>query len=184
MIIAVVGGDASSGPSPAALEQGEAVGAELARRGATLICGGRGGVMEAACRGASEAGGLTIGVLPGRDRADMNRYVQIPIVTGMSEARNAIIVLSADAVIAIDGEYGTLSEVALALANRKPVAGIGTWNLSKDGGDEPPIHRTTDAADAVRWAMDAVESLDRQIPPALKRRVGSAGTAPSTELQG
>ena len=182
MIIAVVGGDASSGPSSTALTQAEAVGAEIARRGALLICGGRGGVMEAACRGAGEAGGITIGVLPGRDRAEMNPYVQIPIVTGMSEARNAIIALSADAVIAIDGEYGTLSEIALALAHGRPVAGIGTWSLSKDGA-EAPIYRTEDPVDAVRWAIAEVESRDRQMPPALRRRIGSKTGEHAAQVQ-
>jgi uncharacterized protein (TIGR00725 family) len=170
MIIAVVGGDASSGPSTEALSQAEAAGAEIARRGAMLICGGRDGVMEAACRGASEASGLTIGVLPESNRADMNRHVQIPIVTGMGEARNAIIALTADAVIAIDGEYGTLTEIAHALRNGKPVAGIGTWHLSRDGSGDAPIYRTEDPADAVRWAIEAVESTDKHTPPPLRSR--------------
>jgi uncharacterized protein (TIGR00725 family) len=161
MIIAVVGGDASSQPSEPALAQAEAVGAEIARRGCVLICGGRGGVMEAACRGASEAGGTTVGILPGRDRGDMNRYVQIPIVTGVGEARNAIIVLSADAVIAIDGEYGTLSEIALALNNGKPVVGMSTWALSKDGVEDASIYRTDDAAVAVQYAIDAASVGDK-----------------------
>ncbi|MBI4570603.1 MAG: LOG family protein, partial [Chloroflexi bacterium] len=100
MMIAVIGGDNAP---PSALPQAEAVGRELARRGHVLICGGRGGVMEAACRGAREAGGHTIGVLPGPDRGDMNRYVEFPIVTNLGYARNAVVVLSADAVIAVDG---------------------------------------------------------------------------------
>ena len=109
--------------------------------------------MEAACRGASEAGGVTIGIMPGRDRSGMNPYVKIPILTGLGEARNAIIAITADAVIAIDGEYGTLSEIAHALINGKPIVGLGTWHLSK-GGVEPPIFRTDDPERAVRLAID------------------------------
>jgi uncharacterized protein (TIGR00725 family) len=160
MIIAVVGGDSSSGPSEVALAQAEAVGAEIARCGCILICGGRGGIMEAACRGASEAGGLTIAVMPGRDRGGVNPFVQIPILTGLGEARNAIIPITADAVIAIDGEYGTLSEIAHALINGKPVVGLGTWHLSKNGVEDGRIHRTEDAVAAVRWAVEAAEAID------------------------
>jgi uncharacterized protein (TIGR00725 family) len=155
MIIAVVGGDSSSHPSEEALRKAEEAGAEIARRGCMLICGGRGGVMEAACRGASEAGGVTIGVLPGTDKSNVNPYVQIPIATAMGEARNVIITTTADAVIAIDEEYGTLSEIAHALNRDKPIAGIFTWDPHKYGRDEVPIYRTEDAADAVRWAVEA-----------------------------
>ena len=158
MIIAVVGGNLSSQPSPEALAKAEAVGAEIARLGHTLICGGQAGVMEAACRGASNAGGTTIGVLPGREREGMNPYVQIPISTGMGDARNTVIVLSADAVIAIAGAYGTLSEIALALNNGKPVAGISTWDISRNGEADAAIHRTEDPVEAVRWAVAAAEA--------------------------
>ena len=160
MIIAVVGGDTSSSPSDVALAQAEAVGAEIARRGCMLICGGRGDVMEAACRGASQAGGTTIGVLSGSDRSQMNPYVEIPIVTGFGEARNLIITLSADAVIAIDGAYGTLSKIAHALNRGKPVVGMSTWMLSKDGREDPPIYRTEAPPEAVRWAVEAANSAD------------------------
>ncbi len=160
MIIAVVGGDTSSAPADVALSQAEAVGCEIARRGCILICGGRGGVMEAACRGASEAGGMTIGILPGSDRSEMNEFVQIPIVTGAGEARNVIIALSADAIIAIDGEYGTLSEIAHALNRGKPVVGMSTWAISKDGHGDPPIYRTEDPSEAVDWAVEAASNAD------------------------
>jgi hypothetical protein len=172
MIIAVVGGDAGSGPSHAALVQAEAAGAEIARRGCMLVCGGRGGVMEAACRGASEAGGVTIGVMPGRDRSGMNPHVQIPILTGLGEARNAIISITADAVIAIDGEYGTLSEIAHALINGKPVVGMGTWRLSKESKDEVPIYRTEDPVEAVRWAVETAGASPHPNP--LPRGEGTA----------
>ena len=171
MIIAVVGGDATAGASPAALALAEVVGAEIARRGCILICGGRGGVMEAACRGASDAGGTTIGVLPGTDRREMNRYVQIPIVTGMSEARNVIIALTADALIAIDGEYGTLTEIAHALRNGRPVVGMGTWSLSRDGVSETTIYRTDDPMKAVDFAVRSAASTS----PSPKSERGTEG---------
>lgn len=155
MIIAVIGGD----PAPEiALTQAEAVGREIARTGHILICGGRGGVMEAACKGASEAGGLTIGVLPDSDRAQMNPYVQIPIVSGVGRARNLTITLTADAVIAVDGSYGTLSEIAFALTHEKPVAGIGTWRFENDRLQADPIFRTDDPVEAVAWATKAAST--------------------------
>jgi uncharacterized protein (TIGR00725 family) len=160
MIIAVIGGDSSSHPSESALLQAEAVGREVARNGCVLICGGRGGVMEAACRGAVEAGGTTIGVLSGSDKGGANAYVQIPIVTGMGEARNVIVVFTADAVIAVDGAYGTLSEIAHALGNGKPVVGISTWSLSREEHTDDPIYRTQDAAEAVRYAIQAATAKD------------------------
>lgn len=104
-------------------------GAEIARRGYLLVCGGMRGVMEEAARGAREAGGLTIGILPGKDRSDANPYIDIPILTAMSHARNAIIVRTADCVIAVDGSYGTLSEIALARCTDRPVYGIKTWDI-------------------------------------------------------
>jgi uncharacterized protein (TIGR00725 family) len=110
------------------------VGRELGSRGVVLVCGGLGGVMEAACGGAKGAGGTTIGILPGSDRSDANRFVDIAIPTGLGEARNALVVRAADAVIAIGGGYGTLSEIALALRGSKRVAGIDTWDIE---GVEP-----------------------------------------------
>jgi uncharacterized protein (TIGR00725 family) len=145
VIIAVIGGD----PAPQhALDQAEAVGREVALRGHTLICGGMGGVMEAACKGASEAGGLTIGVLPDSDRDAMNPYVQVPIVTGIGRARNLAIALTADAVIAIDGGYGTLSEIAFALQHGKPIAGLGTWRIESNTSATPRSSPTSRAASA------------------------------------
>ena len=152
MIIAVVGGDSSA--SVLALTRAEAVGAEIARRNCVLICGTRW----------RDGGGLSRSQRSWRDdnrrlaRADnshMNEYVQIPIVTGVGDARNVIIVSSADAVIALDGEYGTLSEIAHALNRGKPIVGMSTWALSKEGREDPPIYRTEDPAEAVRWAIEA-----------------------------
>ncbi len=107
----------------------EAVGRQIARRGAGLVCGGRGGVMEAACRGAKAAGGLTVGILPGADRNEANPYVDVPIVTGLGEARNTLVVRSAAVVVAVSGGYGTLSEIALALKMGRPVVGLNTWPI-------------------------------------------------------
>lgn len=157
MIIAVIG--ASQAPQHV-LSQAKAVGRELARRDCILICGGHGGVMEAACRGASEAGGLTIGVMPEDDRSYANAYVQIPIVTGIGLARNRIIVLTAGAVIAIAGGYGTLTEIGYALQAGKPVVGLGTWSISRDGTEDTSIHRSEDPVAAVEWAVaNAVSSI-------------------------
>jgi uncharacterized protein (TIGR00725 family) len=105
------------------------VGRLLAERGAVLVCGGRGGAMEAACRGAKEADGLTVGILPGSDRSGANPFVDIVLPTGLGEARNVLVVGAADVVIAIGGGYGTLSEIALALKAGKRVIGLGTWEI-------------------------------------------------------
>lgn len=111
--------------------------------------------MEAACKGARETGGHTIGVLPGNSAQDANPYVEIPIVTGMGEMRNVIIVKSVDAVIAIDGEFGTLSEIGHALRRGIPVIGLRTWELSKDGEKVPAITVARDAREAVEMALAA-----------------------------
>jgi uncharacterized protein (TIGR00725 family) len=121
--VAVIGpGDQ---PTVAAAE----VGRLLAERGAVVVCGGRGGAMEAACRGAKEADGLTVGILPGSDSSDANPFVDVVVPTGLGEARNALVVGAADVVIAIGGGYGTLSEIALALKAGKRVIGLGTWEI-------------------------------------------------------
>ncbi len=153
IIIAVVGGEQ---PSPEEARLAEEVGRELARHGAFLVCGGLGGVMEAACRGASSQGGVTIGILPGNNSEAANPYVQIPIATGMGYARNVIVVRSAQAVIAVDGSYGTLSEIAHALQNNIPVIGLNTWSLSKKGLSDKSIILARDAADAVNKALDSI----------------------------
>jgi uncharacterized protein (TIGR00725 family) len=133
----------------------EELGAEIARRGAILVCGGLGGVMEAAARGAKQAGGLTVGILPGTEAGQANPFIDVPIVTGMGEARNAIVVRCADAVIAMAGSYGTLSEIALALKMGVPVVGLGTWQLRAPDGTAPPIMTAQSAADAVAQAVKA-----------------------------
>ncbi len=150
LIIAVIGGGTCS---PREAEWAESVGRQLARDGASLICGGRGGVMEAACRGASSAGGLVIGVLPGTSKTEANPHVHIPIVSGMGEARNVIIIRSAEAVIAIGGEYGTLSEIAFALRFGVPVVCLGSWTLTRPDGKNAPLHPASSPEEAVRLAL-------------------------------
>ncbi|HEY2563704.1 MAG TPA: TIGR00725 family protein [Acidimicrobiales bacterium] len=130
--IAVVGASEATARAEAAAE---AVGTSLASAGATIICGGLGGVMAGACRGAKAAGGTTVGILPGRDPRAANQWVDLVIPTGLGEARNALVVGAAAVVIAVDGEYGTLSEIALALRAGIPVIGVGTWSLIKPDGD-------------------------------------------------
>ena len=126
-VVAVIGGGRDERPE--VLAAAEAVGRGLAARGAILVCGGLKGVMEAACRGAAAGGGMTVGILPGESPESANPHVTLPIVTGMGIGRNVIIVRTADALIAIGGEYGTLSEIAFALQMKKFVVGIGSWNI-------------------------------------------------------
>jgi uncharacterized protein (TIGR00725 family) len=124
--VAVVGpGEAS----PQELHAAEEIGAGLAAAGAVVVTGGLGGVMEAACRGARSRRGRTIGILPGEDRDAANGWVEIAIATGLGELRNGLVVRAADALVAIGGAYGTLSEVALALKLGRPVVGLGTWDV-------------------------------------------------------
>jgi len=148
--IAVIGAGRCS-PAEAALA--EEVGRLIAQAGATLVCGGLGGVMEAACRGARSAGGLTVGILPGLDRAGANPWVELALPTGLGETRNTLVVRAAQAVIAIGGEYGTLSEIGFALRTRTPVFGLGTWQLARHGRLETHFHAALDAAEAVRLAL-------------------------------
>ena len=120
------------GPGEASVEElrlAHAVGKALAEAGAVVVTGGLGGVMAAACEGASDAGGTTIGILPGTERTDANQWVTIAIATGLGELRNGLVVRAADALIAIGGAYGTLSEIALALRTAVPVIGLGTWKI-------------------------------------------------------
>lgn len=148
-LIAVIGARSCDAKTYALAEQ---VGYELARRGAIVVCGGLGGVMEAGCKGAQRAGGWTIGILPGKTARAANRYVDIPIVTGLGEARNSIVVRTARAVIAVGGEYGTLSEIAFALKFGIPVIGLGTWRAMR-GNKRARIREARDAAQAVEWAL-------------------------------
>ena len=144
------------GPGEATRDQtsiAETVGAGLARRGAIVVTGGRGGVMAAASRGAAESGGTTVGILPGTSRAEANPWVTVAIPTGLGELRNGLVVRAADAVIAVGGAYGTLSEIALALKTGKPVIGVGSWEI-----------------EGVRAVASAEEAVDE----ATDRAVGQA----------
>lgn len=143
--VAVVGPDEATETE---CETAEQVGRGLAERKATVVCGGLGGVMAAACRGARTAGGLTVGILPGEDRSAANEWLTITIPTGLGELRNGLVVRAADAVIAIGGAYGTLSEIALALKKGVPVIGIGTWGI-----------------DGIEPVDDARKAVDRALAP-------------------
>jgi uncharacterized protein (TIGR00725 family) len=151
--VAVVGpGD--GGATADQLESAEQIGRLLAEAGAVVVCGGLGGVMEAVCRGARSAGGLTVGILPGRDRRDANRFVEVAVPTGLGEARNALVVRAADAVVAVGGAYGTLSEIAFALKAGTPVVGLGTWELARGGERDDGVIQVDSAEQAARTALD------------------------------
>jgi uncharacterized protein (TIGR00725 family) len=157
MIISVIG-DSSCSPEEAKLA--ESVGELLAQQGATIVCGGLGGVMETVCRGAKSKGGSTIGILPGQDSSMANPWVDIPVVTGLGEARNVVVAKSAQAVIAIGGSYGTLSEIAHALKSGIPVIGLNTWSLSRNGRED----------DSIIKVQSATEAVDKAISLAKRRR--------------
>ncbi|HEY6691497.1 MAG TPA: TIGR00725 family protein [Solirubrobacteraceae bacterium] len=151
--IAIAGaGDAA----PWELAAAEQAGAAVAEAGCGLVCGGLGGVMEAACRGARSRGGLTVGLLPGIDRDAANGWVVVALPTGLGEARNALVVQAADAVVAIGGGWGTLSEIALALKAGVPVVGVGTWEPALSGA-------VIEGVVAVDGPREAVEEALRQI---------------------
>ena len=155
--IAVIG---AGEPPPEAVPLAEEVGRELARRGAIVVTGGLRGIMEAACRGAKEAGGSTIGILPGTDPRDANPYVDVTICTGIGYARNLAVVRSGRAVIAVSGAYGTLSEIAHALGDGIPVIGLATWTIARGGSVDASIQVADSPADAVDKAIAAAEARD------------------------
>ncbi len=141
--VAVIGG-ARAGRE--ALDLAAETGRRLAEAGAVLVCGGLGGVMEAAARGAKSAGGFTVGILPGQSPADANPSIDLAVATGMGYTRNSLVVMNADAVVAVDGEYGTLSEIAFALIHKKKVVGLMSWDI-------PGVVPARDAEEAVRLAL-------------------------------
>ncbi len=149
-LVSVIGGSEVT-PSEEALA--EEVGRLLAEAGFGIACGGRGGVMAAACRGAKSAGGLTVGILPGVSPEDANRWVDVAIPTGMGEARNVLVVSSGDAVIAIGGEYGTFSEIGFALKMGKRVVGLSTWRFCRDGIPAAGVIYASSPSEAVRLAL-------------------------------
>lgn len=154
VLIGVIGG---SDVSPQVAELAEEVGREIARRGAILVCGGMGGVMEAACRGACDEGGMTIGILPGESRNDANPYVRIPILTGIGYARNIAVVKSSRAIIAVDGAYGTLTEIGYALQGGTPVIGLDTWSLTIKGKTDKNIINAKNPKEAVDKAISLIK---------------------------
>jgi len=147
MIISVIGAGSCDKKTYVIAED---VGRLVAQSNSILITGGLGGVMEAASKGAKEAGGTVVGILPGFSNKDANAYVTVPVTTGLSHARNVIVVRSADAVIAVAGEYGTLSEIAIALKLGKPVIGINTWENIKG------VVKADNAEDAVIKAFELI----------------------------
>ena len=157
LIIAVIGG---AEPPARALTLAEEVGRELARRGVAVVCGGRTGVMEAVCRGAKSEGGATIGIVPGDDPFEANAYVDYPIVTNIGYARNVLVVKTGRAAIAIDGSYGTLSEIAHALGDDIPVVGLETWDVSHREGGPIPLIPADSPVDAVDKAIAAARARD------------------------
>ncbi|MFP4050746.1 MAG: TIGR00725 family protein [Thermoplasmata archaeon] len=124
----IIGGDVGS-CNEEDRKNAEEIGKRLAKEGATIVCGGRGGVMEAVCKGAKSENGTTIGILPSTDRSEGNDYLDHAIVTGLGVLRNSLVVQNGDIVIAIDGKYGTLSEIAMAQQYGKKILGLGTWDL-------------------------------------------------------
>ncbi|ODS42026.1 MAG: TIGR00725 family protein [Candidatus Altiarchaeales archaeon IMC4] len=134
----------------------EQIGAEIAKKDCILICGGRTGVMEAACRGAKKAGGVTVGILQSTDKNEANQYVDIPITTGMGKIRNALVVISSDVLIAINGRTGTLSEIAIALNHGKPVVMVNGTSCVGEPLKDPNLF-FADAKDAVGVALDLVK---------------------------
>lgn len=147
-LVAVCG---ESDPQTSLADLAFELGRGIADRGAFLICGGLSGVMEHAARGARAAGGLTIGLLPGDDPDAANEYVDLAIATGLGHARNAVLARTADGVVALGGGLGTLSEIALALRNRRPAIGIRTWRFDRDGRVEPELPVAANPKDALDW---------------------------------
>jgi len=155
VFVSVVGpGDAS----PKQVADAETVGRLLAGADAIVVCGGRGGVMEAACRGALEEGGITVGLLPDADRRQANPFLTVSIPTGMGELRNGLVARAGDAVIAIGGEFGTLSEIAFALKLGRPVVGLGTWELARGGAEVQAFEVADGPQEAVARALALVRA--------------------------
>jgi uncharacterized protein (TIGR00725 family) len=154
-VVAVIGAASASAEEQSLAEE---VGRRLAEAGAVLACGGRGGVMEAACRGAQQAGGLTIGILPGIDPDEGNPYLSLALSTGLGQARNAVVILAAEAVIAVGGGYGTLSEIGHALKAGKPFVGLRTWEASRRGKGESEVPSAPTAQEAVERILEAIRN--------------------------
>jgi len=141
--IGVIGG---ANPSQGSYDLALEVGRLIAENGAILICGGLGGVMEASSRGAKEAGGMTVGILPGNSKLDANPYIDLAIATGLGYARNSLVAMNSDVIIAVDGQYGTLTEIAYGLIYGKKVIGLGTWDIRR-------VVKAETAEEAVKLAL-------------------------------
>ncbi len=154
----------ASRPDATLLEQAELLGRRLGEAGVVVVCGGGPGVMEAVCRGAQAAGGTTVGLLPGLDRAEGNPYLTVSIPTGLGQGRNLLLVRSSNALIAVGGGFGTLSEIALALRTGTPVIGLATWSLHLDGHPVDAFPVATDPDSAARLALEAARSPRPDLP--------------------
>jgi len=166
IFISVIG---ESAASPKIYKLAEEVGKLIARAGAVLVCGGLKGVMEAAAKGAKSEGGLTVGILPGSRREEANPHIDIPIVTGLGYARNKLVVKSGQAVIAVGGKYGTLSEIAFALGYGTPVVGLNTWELIRGNG------KVDQGIVCARTAEEAVQTVFKLIKKVYKPRTKERG---------
>ena len=159
LTVAVIGRAECSAAEAAAAEE---IGALLAERKAVVVCGGLGGVMQAACKGAASRGGFTVGILPGNDRAAANRWVSLPVVTGIGQARNIAVVRSAQAVIAVGGAFGTLSEIAFALDAGIPVVAIDSWKLTPGDSGASPVREASTPLEAVELALALAAEKEKE----------------------
>ena len=159
--VAVVGSGVADDSLARAAEE---LGRELARLGAVVVSGGMSGVMEAAARGAKSEGGMTLGILPGSRRSEANAFVDVAVATGMGEMRNALVVRAADAVVAVGGEFGTLSEIGLALKTGVPVVGLGTWELAQGGVARAAFEEASDPKVAARRAVELAAGVRGEGP--------------------
>jgi uncharacterized protein (TIGR00725 family) len=150
-----IGVAGASQPEASLLRSAERLGRRLAEAGVVVVCGGGPGVMEAVCRGARAAGGTTVGLLPGLDRADANPHLSVSVPTGLGQGRNLLLVRSSDALVAVGGGFGTLSEIALALRTGVPVVGLATWSLHVDARPVEAFPVADDADAAARLALEA-----------------------------
>jgi uncharacterized protein (TIGR00725 family) len=153
-----VGVAGASRPEPALLGEAELLGRRLAEAGAVVVCGGGPGVMEAACRGARSAGGTTVGLLPGLDRGEGNPHLSVALPTGLGQGRNLLLVRASDALVAVGGGFGTLSEIALALRTGTPVVGLATWSLHLDAVAVEAFPVADDADTAARLALETARA--------------------------
>ena len=155
-MVSIVGG---AHCSSAEANIAEEIGRKLASAGIDIVCGGRGGIMEAVCKGAMSAGGRTIGILPSADGQDANSYLSVAIPTGLGQARNIIVAIAGQVVIAIGGSYGTLSEIAFALKHGKLVIGLDTWDTPTRPGLEVGIHQAESVDEVIETALNAIERM-------------------------